>query len=40
VVFRKRDEESVIEVESFYGNPHCRKLPAMESLWNPLCALA
>jgi hypothetical protein len=37
VIFGKGDEQSVVEVKSFYGNPHCRKLPAMESLWNPLC---
>jgi len=40
VILRERDEEAVVEVKGFYGNPHCRKLPAMQCLWNPLCARA
>jgi len=36
VVFRQRHEQPVIQMEGFYWNPHSRKLPAMQSHWNPL----
>jgi hypothetical protein len=36
VVFREGDEQPVIEMEGFYRNSHCRKLPAMQTYWNPL----
>ena len=39
VVLGQCDEEPVIEVEGFYRNSHCRKLPAMQTHWNPLGAL-
>jgi hypothetical protein len=29
-------EQPVIETKGFYRNSHCRKLPAMQSHWNPL----
>jgi hypothetical protein len=30
------DKKPVIKMKGFYGNSHCRKLPAMQSDWNPL----
>jgi hypothetical protein len=39
VVFRHGDEKPVIEVEGFYRNSHYRKLPAMQTHWNPLGVL-
>jgi hypothetical protein len=35
VILRQRHQKAVIEVEGFYRNSHCRKLPAMQTHWNP-----
>jgi hypothetical protein len=36
VILRQRYKEAVVEVKGFYWNSHCRKLPAMQTHWNPL----
>jgi hypothetical protein len=36
VIFRQRYKQPVVEVKGFYRNSHCRKLPAMQTHWNPL----
>jgi hypothetical protein len=36
VILGQRYEQAVVEMESFYRNSHCRKLPAMQTHWNPL----
>jgi len=36
MILRQRHEQPVVEVEGFYWNSHCRKLPAMQTHWNPL----
>jgi hypothetical protein len=38
VILRERHEQTVVEVEGFYRNSHCLKLPAMQTHWNPLDA--
>jgi hypothetical protein len=40
VVLGQRDEKPVFEVEGFNWNSHCRKLPAMQTHWNPLGLVA
>jgi len=39
VILGQRDEQPVLKTEGFYGNSHCRKLPAMQTYWNPLSIL-
>jgi hypothetical protein len=39
VILGQRDQEPVLEPEGFYRNSHCRKLPAMQTYWNPLRVL-
>jgi hypothetical protein len=39
MILGKSDEKPVIKVEGFYRNSHCRKLPAMQTHWNPLAML-
>jgi hypothetical protein len=36
MILGQGNKKPVIKVKSFYGNSHCRKLPAMQSDWNPL----
>jgi putative heme iron utilization protein len=36
MILRQRYEQPIVEMEGFYRNSHCRKLPAMQTLWNPL----
>jgi hypothetical protein len=36
MILGQRDKKPVIKTKGFYGNSHCRKLPAMQSDWNPL----
>src|SRR5438128_7575258 len=36
VILGKGDEQPVVQLVRFYRNSHCRKLPAMQRLWNPL----
>jgi hypothetical protein len=36
VILRQRHKQPVVEVKGFYRNSHCRKLPAMQTHWNPL----
>jgi hypothetical protein len=36
VILRQRDEQAVVEMKGFYRNSHYRKLPAMQTYWNPL----
>ena len=40
VIFGERDKQPVIELKAFYWNLHCRKLPAMQTHWNPLGTLS
>jgi hypothetical protein len=39
VILGQRDQEPVVETRGFYRNSHCRKLPAMQTHWNPLSLL-
>jgi hypothetical protein len=39
VILRQRDEQPVLESKGFYRNSHCRKLPAIQTYWNPLSLL-
>jgi hypothetical protein len=39
VILGQRDQEPVFETKGFYRNSHCRKLPAMQTYWNPLRVL-
>src|SRR4051812_5175087 len=36
MILRQRDEQAVVQRKGFNRNSHCRKLPAMQSHWNPL----
>jgi hypothetical protein len=38
VILGQRHEQPVLETKRFYWNSHCRKLPAMQTYWNPLNA--
>jgi hypothetical protein len=39
VILGQRHQQPVLETKGFYRNSHCRKLPAMQTYWNPLSIL-
>ena len=39
VILGQRDEQPILQTKGFYRNSHCRKLPAMQTYWNPLSVL-